>query len=115
MSAKRLKANVGQQSDIAIIELHGEINAAAEETLNNAYTQVIALNSRAILINLAGVDYITSTGMALLVSLLAQARQEQRTLAACNLNDHYKEVFKITRMTDFMMIFSDEASALAEL
>ncbi|HXW00665.1 MAG TPA: STAS domain-containing protein [Anaerolineae bacterium] len=115
MSAKRLKTNVRHQSGVAIIELHGEINAAAEETLNNAYAQVIALNPLAILINLAGVDYITSTGMALLVSLLAQARQEKRILAACSLNDHYKEVFKITRMTDFMMIFPDEASALAEL
>jgi anti-anti-sigma factor len=115
MPAKRLKANVRHQSGIAIIELHGEINAASEETLNNTYAQVIALNPLAILINLGGVDYITSTGMALLVSLLAQARQEKRTLAACSLNDHYKEVFKITRMTDFMMIFPDEASALAEL
>jgi len=115
MPAKRLKANVRPQSGIAIIDLYGEINAATEETLNAAYAEAIALKPTAILLNLASVDYITSTGMALLVSLLAQARQVNQPLAVCGLNEHYKEVFKITRLTDFMTVFPDEASALNEL
>jgi anti-anti-sigma regulatory factor len=53
--------------------------------------------------------------MAVLVGILAQAHQASRRLAACGLSDHYREVFQITRMTDFMEIFPDEASALNHL
>jgi anti-anti-sigma factor len=115
MPAKRSNVRVRHQGSVSIIDLQGEINAALEEALKNAYAEAIGPNPSAILLNLSDVEYITSTGMAVLVGLLAQAHQANRRLAACGLNEHYREVFQITRMTDFMEIFPDEASALNQL
>jgi anti-sigma B factor antagonist len=33
---------------------------------------------------------------------------------SCGLSDHYKEIFKITRLADFLQIYPDEAAALAD-
>ena len=55
-----------------------------------------------------------STGIALIVSLLARARKSKRRLLACGLSQHYVEIFQITRLVDFMSVFPDEASALSE-
>jgi anti-sigma B factor antagonist len=110
-----LSVEVPHQVDVAIIDLHGQINALSESALNTAYGQASGPNPRAILLNLSNVDYITSTGMAILVGLVAQAHQTGRRLAGCGLSDHYQEVFRITRMNDFMEIFPDETSALAKL
>jgi anti-anti-sigma factor len=60
------------------------------------------------------VDYINSTGIALIVSLLAQARKSRQRLVVYGLSDHYVEIFQITRLADFMTIYPDEESALAE-
>jgi anti-anti-sigma regulatory factor len=57
---------------------------------------------------------INSTGIALIVSLLARARKSKRKLLACGLSQHYVEIFQITRLVDFMSVFPDEASALSE-
>ncbi len=113
MSANPLEAQVRQQNGIAIIDLHGEINAGAEETLNRAYAQAAGQNPRNVLLNFSGVDYINSTGIALIVGLLAQARKTGRRLMTSGLSEHYVEIFKITRLSDFMGIYPDEASALA--
>ena len=113
MPAKNLEAHVRYQPGIAIIDLHGEINAFAEDVLKVAYLDAESQESAAILLNFSGVDYINSTGIALIVSLLARARKSHRRLLACGLSDHYVEIFRITRLVDFMSVFPDEASALA--
>jgi anti-sigma B factor antagonist len=113
MTARTLEAIVRGQSGAAIVDLRGEINAFAEDALNAAYAQAESRGSEMILLNFGGVDYINSTGIALIVSLLARARKQHRRLLACGLSEHYVEIFQITRLADFMSVFPDEASALA--
>jgi anti-sigma B factor antagonist len=50
-----------------------------------------------------------------IVGILAKARQEERIISACGLTDHYKHIFEITRLADFMPVFPDEGSALANV
>jgi anti-anti-sigma factor len=113
MQAKNLEANVRHLPRVAIVDLHGEINAFAEERLNAAYAEAEIQNTDVILLNFSDVNYINSTGIALIVSLLARARKARRRLLACGLSDHYVEIFQITRLVDFMNVFPDEGSALA--
>ncbi|MGF1473105.1 MAG: STAS domain-containing protein [Rubrobacteraceae bacterium] len=115
MPAKQLEARVRRVGDTGIIDLRGEINALAQETLEAAYAEVEKENPEVILLNFEEVDYINSTGIALIVSLLAKARATGRRMLACNLSDHYVEIFNITRLSDFMNVFDDEQSALQEV
>ncbi len=103
------------KSGVAIIHLRGEINAFAEDALNAAYSETEGHDPRVILLNFGDVNYINSTGIALIVSLLARTRASNRRLSACCLSDHYVEIFQITRLVDFMDVFPDEASAMAEV
>ncbi|TMB84701.1 MAG: anti-sigma factor antagonist [Chloroflexi bacterium] len=86
MAAKSLEAQVRHQPRVAIIDLHGEINAFAEDVLNKAYAEAESRRAEVILLNFSDVDYINS----------------------------YVEIFQITRLVDFMSVFPDEKSALAE-
>lgn len=115
MSATQLEAQVRHQPTVSIIQLHGEINGFAEDTLNAAYAEAEARNPDAVLLNFSDVDYINSTGIALIVSLLARARKAQRRLLACGLSEHYVEIFHITRLADYMDVYPDEGTALAQM
>jgi anti-anti-sigma factor len=114
MPARILEASVRHQPRVAIVDLHGEIDAFAEDVLNAAYADADSRGADEILLNFSDVDYINSTGIALIVSLLVRARKSKRKLLACGLSQHYVELFQITRLVDFMSVFADEASALAE-
>jgi len=114
MPARMLEAQVHHHRPrVAVVELRGEINAFAEDVLNDAYAEAEREEPETILLNFANVDYINSTGIALIVSLLARARKAHRRLLACGLSPHYVEIFNITRLADFMSVYPDEASALA--
>lgn len=113
MKTGEFEANVRGQPGVSVIDLHGQIDAFAEDALDRAYAEAAAQDSSTILLNFEPVDYINSTGIALIVGILAKARKEGRDVRACGLSDHYREIFQITRLVDFMRIFPDEASAVA--
>ena len=89
MAVRHLEVEVRQESGAAVLDMRGEINGFAQETLNAAYAEAAAKHPEVILLNFAVVDYINSTGIALIVGLLAMARASRRRLLACNLSDHY--------------------------
>ncbi len=114
MAVRHLSVEVRLEPDVAVLDLMGEITGFAEEALNTAYAEADAKDTKTILLNFEEVDYINSTGIALIVGLLAKARVFQRRLVAYGLSDHYVEIFEITRLSDFMSVFPDEESAMSE-
>lgn len=112
MAESTLTARVRSQPELAIIDLDGGINALSEEALYGAYREAEQLNPKTILLNITRVGYINSTGIALIVGLLSKARESQRGLGLYGVTDHYWEIFRITRLVDYMGIYRDEASAL---
>jgi anti-anti-sigma factor len=111
MPAIPFKAEVHGAPELATIELHGDLNAAAETALAAAYQEVGQLGAAAIVLDFTDTAYINSTGIALIVRLLADGRKDRREVRACGLSPHYVEIFEITRLSDYMRIFDDKASA----
>jgi anti-sigma B factor antagonist len=114
MAVRHLEAEVRQERGVVVLDLRGEINGFAQEALDAAYSEAESKDPETILLNFEGVDYINSTGIALIVGLLARARVSKRRLVAYGLSDHYVEIFEITRLSDFMSVFPDEQSAVIE-
>jgi len=114
MATRHLDVEVRQEPGAVVLDLRGEINGLAMEALNEAYAKAEAKDPEVVLLNFAQVDYINSTGIALIVGLLGRARASNRRLLACGLSEHYVEIFNITRLSDFMNVFPDEDSALTK-
>jgi anti-sigma B factor antagonist len=112
MAARPLEAAVGGGPDVATIALHGQIDRDADAALVGAYARAVVLGSSAIEVDFADVDYINSTGIALIVRLLADARRDRREIRVRGLTEHYQEIFRITRLADFMTML-DETPAVA--
>jgi anti-sigma B factor antagonist len=104
MSDQRFQVDVTTSTDEATLEMRGDIDIAADETLAAAYrTAADAVVARVVL-DFARVGYINSTGIALIVRLLAEARRDHREVVAVGLSDHYREIFRITRLSDYLTI-----------
>jgi anti-sigma B factor antagonist len=110
------KAQVRAVAATAVIELSGDVDGSAADTLTSAYqSAVAAADTSTVVLDFAAVDYINSTGIALIVSVLARARAERRKVVASGLSDHYREIFDITRLSDFIELFPDLDHAVSEL
>jgi anti-anti-sigma factor len=98
---------------MAVVSLVGTIDGGGEAALNAAYTASDEQQAASVGLDFGEVDYINSTGIALLVSLLARARRDRRPVRVWGLTDHYREIFEITRVADFLEVFADEQTARA--
>ena len=110
MDDRSFGAEVSEVPEEVRVRLHGDLNNRADETLAKAYAQVAALDPHRVSLDFRRVGYINSTGIALVVRLLADARRDGRTVRAIGLTEHYREIFRITRLSDFMEIVEGDAA-----
>lgn len=111
MATRELEVTLQERNGAAVLGLHGDVNASAEAALQSAYGEATSGDPGAVVLDFSEVEYINSTGIALIVGLLAQARARDVEVRATGLSDHYREIFEITRLADFMTIEEEEDHA----
>lgn len=110
MDDRRFGAEVLTGPDAVRVRMRGDLNGQADDTLGSAYVAVAAAGTTSLTLDFADVGYINSTGIALVVRLLADARRDGRAVRATGLTPHYREIFRITRLSDFMDIVEGDAA-----
>src|SRR6266511_2394095 len=113
MATNELAVAVRYHANVAVLDLAGDIDRDADAPLQRAYDRAVGDGATTVLLNFAGVDYINSTGIAVIVGLLARARRDRRPISAFGLDEHYRRIFTITRLSDFIGLYPDEDSAVA--
>lgn len=113
MSKANITTNVRRNNGVSVIDISGEVNAYAEDALAAAYAEASQSGVKAVLLNFSGLEYMNSSGIGLLVTLLIRAQRNKQRLMACGLNDHYKQIFALTRLNEAIGIYDSEAAAVA--
>lgn len=98
------QAEIQEEGATTVMVLMGEINGLADAAMSAAYQKAEETSPTRIVLDFSKVDYINSTGIALVVGVLAKARARHIPLTAVGLSDHYREIFTITRLSDFIDI-----------
>jgi len=105
---------VRKVSDTAsIIDIEGEVSAFAEDVLMEAYTEASSPTTHMIILNFGRLDYMNSSGIGLLVTLLIRVNRQKQRLLAYGLSDHYRRIFELTRLNEAIGIYDTEADVLA--
>ena len=97
----------------AILDIQGDVTGSAESILMDAYSQAVAGGAKTIILNFSGLEYMNSSGIGLLVTMLIRAQRQKQRLLAFGLNDHYKQIFELTQLDKAIGICASEADALA--
>lgn len=113
MQSNKLELHVRHVNNhVSVIVVHGDMTAAAERHVMDAYSQASGPAVRGVVLNFAGLQYMNSSGIGIVVALLVQANRQKQRLFACNLNEHYRHIFELTRLNESISIYPTEAEAL---
>lgn len=96
-----------------ILDIEGELTAFAEDTLMAAYNQACDAGVRHVILNFGELEYMSSSGIGLLVTLLIRAQRRHQRLLAYGLSQHYRHILELTRLNEAIAIYSTEREALA--
>ena len=99
----------------AVIDISGELNGYGEEALMEAYTAASNGSSQAIILNFSDLEYMNSSGIGLLVTMLIRVQRNKQQLLAYGLSEHYQQIFELTRLNEAIAIYDSEEAAVSSL
>jgi anti-sigma B factor antagonist len=97
---------------VSVVDIKGKLTAFAEGVLMQAYNQASDGRVRAIILNFEDLEYMNSSGIGLLVTLLIRVNRKKQRLLTYGLTEHYRNIFQITRLDDAITICESEEEAV---
>lgn len=104
---------VERAGSAGVIRVGGDVTAASETGLMDAYQRVSEGGVRAILLDFSDLAYMNSGGIGLLVTLLVRVQRAGQRLLATGLSEHYRQILSLTRLDEAIDIHPDRATAMA--
>jgi anti-anti-sigma factor len=99
----------GDQS-VTVLRFSGDISSNSREPVLGAWQNV---SSGPVLLDFTKVDYINSSGIALIIQMLMEADKTGRKVAAFGLTPHFQKVFTMVGIAKYAGLYKDEPTALA--
>ncbi|MDQ1692891.1 MAG: anti-sigma factor antagonist [Acidobacteriaceae bacterium] len=98
---------------ITVLRFSGDISSNSHDALLGTYTTVS--KSQPVLLDFSKVEYINSSGIALVIQMLMEANKNGQKIAAFGLTPHFQKVFTMVGITKYACLYQDEAAARASI
>ncbi len=98
--------------DVTVCFLNGEININTSPELRKVFDELAEKKAAKVVLDLGGVPYIDSSGLATLIEMLRRMKRYDGKLRLCNLSEKIRSLFEITKLTKLFEMFDKEEDAL---
>ncbi len=102
-----------EKSGAVIIEITGEIDLYNVPDLKESIQKLISDQKFKVIINLAKVTYIDSSGIGALIFGLSSLKKHNGGMRIVHVSGSVRKVFELTKLTTFFEIYDSEEEALA--
>jgi len=104
-----------QEGPFKVLALSGRLDTETAVDVELSLQDLLAVGERQFIIDLAGIGYVSSAGLRVLLSLAKQLDGGKGTLRLCGLNPSVKQVFDVAGFSKLFTIFPDRAGATKPL
>jgi anti-anti-sigma factor len=100
---------------VTVLRFEGDIASTSKDAVLGTYQKLPKESSKLILLDFTKVDYINSSGIALVIQLLIEAANSEQKISAFGLSPHFTKVFTMVGITKHAALFAGQSEALAVL
>ena len=109
----RLEIEQREKEGVVVLDVKGGLVVGdPASALRDKLRQLLADKRHNVVLNLAGVDYIDSTGLGAMVVCFTSLRKAGGKLVLLNLNRRQIELLVLTKLSTVFEIFDDEQAAV---
>lgn len=108
-----MEIRMQEQENVAVLSLSGRLDLASGATLKEHLKRLAEKETTQVHLNLAEVEFINSSGLGALVSIMKEIRLAKGRLTLSNLASYVQEIFEITQLSHIFEIYATEQEALA--
>jgi len=107
-----MEITVTEAKGVAILNLKGRLDLSSGSLLKEQVKKLFEEEEFNVHLNLADVDFINSSGLGALVSIMKETRIRKGRLTLSNLASYVHEIFDITQLSHIFEIFVSQEEAL---
>ena len=100
------------KDQVTLVVVKGEINISTSPELKKSFEK---LTTNKVIINMANVGYIDSSGLATLVELLKRVKTKGGNLGLSQVSEKVKSLFEITKLDKLFSIHPSDEVALSRI
>jgi len=101
-----------QEGNVIVLALNGRLDLASGAALKENVKKHFANNKTSIHLNFTGIEFVNSSGLGALVSIIKEIRLLKGRLTLSNLSSFVQELLDITQLSQIFEIYSTEEEAL---
>jgi anti-sigma B factor antagonist len=106
------KAKVERNGARAILRFEGDVTSASKEAVLGSYEK-LSRETKEILLDFSKVQYLNSSGIALVIQLLMEANKSDQKVETFGLTPHFQKVFTMLGLTKYTTLHPTESAAKA--
>jgi anti-anti-sigma factor len=110
-----IEIKLEKQGEVTIFDIRGDLTSFSETSLNDAYQTANEQDARKILLKIEEDAYINSGGIALLIQLMAQIKQNNQFVVIAGISEHFTKIFNMVGITKFAKIYDSIEAAIEAL
>lgn len=110
-----METQVEQKGDVVVVRVDGRLDAASSPQLEQKILAIIEQGHFKIVLNLIGVEYLSSAGMRLMLSISKRLKNLEGKIVACSLSDEVMEVIKMAGFHQVLEFYPNEEESLTHL
>jgi anti-sigma B factor antagonist len=100
---------------VAVLRFEGDIASTSKDAVLGAYQALPKETAKLVLLDFTSVEYINSSGIALIIQLLIEASNSGQKVYAFGLSAHFTKVFTMVGITKYAGLYHTQAEALAAI
>jgi anti-anti-sigma factor len=97
---------------ITVLRFSGDITSASQPAVMGTY-EGLPDSAKRILLDFSKVEYLNSSGIALVIQMMIAASKRGQTIRTFGLSPHFQKVFTMVGITKYTSLHPDEPSACA--
>lgn len=110
-----MEAQVEEKGDVIVVRVQGRLDAASSPQLEKKINSIIESGHFKLILNLEEVDYLSSAGMRLMLSVSRKLKHLEGKIVACSLNDEIMDVIKMAGFHQVLELYSSENESFSHL
>jgi anti-anti-sigma factor len=112
---QEIEIKVESHGVVTLFDIQGDVTVFSEPFLNEAYKNANDEGAKKLLLKFEKSAYINSGGIAVLIQLLANTKQNNQQIGITGLSEHFKKIFHMVGITKFAEIHNTVEEALKSL
>ena len=112
---KTTETRLRHVGEAIIIDLSGDVTNRGQQAIESAYEQALDGEPQRVFFNFSDIEYINTSGIAVLISLVMEGERSGRKIGFFGLSAHYRKVFKLVRLPLYADVYDTEDEALGSL